>query len=94
MGGFSSGSGTEDDQVAVHGAIEGRHMAYSRKPWDAVNGRIGSGTEICCVFGTSGSKRIAAFELRSHRCLQEKWGNVSECLLMIGESSFGGQTGV
>jgi hypothetical protein len=29
---------------------------------------FGSGTEIPCVFGTSGSMRIAAFELRSQEC--------------------------
>jgi hypothetical protein len=30
--------------------------------------RSGSGTEIPCAFGTSGSMRIAAFELRSQAC--------------------------
>src|SRR3954452_15316584 len=30
--------------------------------------RSGSGTEILCVSGTSGSMRIAAFELRSQAC--------------------------
>jgi hypothetical protein len=34
-------------------------------------GRSGSGVEIPCAFGTSGSMRIAAFELRSQSCHYE-----------------------
>jgi hypothetical protein len=34
--------------------------------------RSGSGTEIPCVFGTSGLMRIAAFELRSQEILLAK----------------------
>jgi hypothetical protein len=33
--------------------------------------RNGSGTETPCVFGTSGSMRFAAFELRSQACQEE-----------------------
>ena len=42
----SSGSGTEDDRVVLHGAIEGSPMAYACKPWAAVNVRSGSNQEI------------------------------------------------
>jgi hypothetical protein len=33
-----------------------------------LNGRFGSGTENPCVFGTSGSMWIVAFELRPQEC--------------------------